>query len=563
MSKIYTSTAENHEHILDELRRAGTRRCGRPIAWPTPHVLKKGDPVQHAEMQISKGYVADVGFEPIRIESNFDWSANPFRSRPWRTRLMCLQPMDAFLYAYDKTGDQTWLSRALDVLFDWCGFHQQKQPRSWRAWADMPAGYRAIKLSYVIDMLIEGRWQPGLGQDRQLIWAIDRHLEILTRPSELSEGNHGIFQLHGLKILATVAWNFERSTGALEFVAEHFPRLVRNQFSTEGVHLEHSPHYHWWMQAELDSIARSGWHDPQLVEWVLEVCSRAESAKHWLRGPDGSMIRVGDTANSEPTEPPDAPDCADIGTDHYRMRTFATGGYAVCKSEASTLFFQCAYHSKSHKHQDDLHFDLHDLGKPILVDAGSCGYKTSPERRYVISTRAHNTVQLDNKDYPRDGTDRYGSALKLTQAFENGVRFVAEVDHHSLGATHKRQIDFIPGSGLICFDEVSSHQACVMTQWFHLAPCWEYEGDTNDTLRFSDGDTELFISSSGVKNTRIHFGEKVPQLLGWRTISKKLVPAWSIGFQKDGEAVVFHTLIRYGNDSIHLGEHLRDVWRAC
>lgn len=222
----------------------------------------------------------------------------------------------------------------------------------------MPVGYRPIKIAYLIDLALDGHWTPTNRELDLLFWAVDRHLQELTRPEKLSEGNHGIFQLHGLRMLAEMAWNSPRKAQSDCFIAVHLPRLIRNQFNQEGVHLEHSPHYHWWMQEELRSLAESGWYRSKLTHEIQAVCNRAEEVKHWFRTPTGHLVRIGDTPDEAIKPQPAVPPAPDVVTDRYEMRVFRGAGYAACRNEQALLFFHCAYHSKSHKHRDDLHFDL-------------------------------------------------------------------------------------------------------------------------------------------------------------------------------------------------------------
>src|SRR5690606_13294939 len=113
-----------------------------------------------------------------------------------------------------------------------------------------------------------------------------------------------------------------------------------------------------------------------------------EEAKNWLVDPSGNLVENGDTP---PSKPPrlSVPPRPDLSTSAYQLRCFFDGGYAICRSPSAHLFFAAAYHSNLHKHADDLHVSLFDLGRRILVDSGTVGYKGDARREYVLSTRAH------------------------------------------------------------------------------------------------------------------------------------------------------------------------------
>ena len=54
-----------------------------------------------------------------------------------------------------------------------------------------------------------------------------------------------------------------------------------------------------------------------------------------------------------------------------------------------------------HQHEDKLHLVASAYGRPLLVDAGNYMYDRSRWRRYVLSTRGHNTIRVDGQDQNR------------------------------------------------------------------------------------------------------------------------------------------------------------------
>ena len=52
------------------------------------------------------------------------------------------------------------------------------------------------------------------------------------------------------------------------------------------------------------------------------------------------------------------------------------------------------------------------MGRNLLIDSGRYTYKYDhPYRQYVESTRAHNTVEIDGRDFSRRQADAFGSAI--------------------------------------------------------------------------------------------------------------------------------------------------------
>lgn len=523
----------------EELTTVGSIANGRPMVWPEPYVLKGKDKVQLANEHMKFGYVSDLGDRPVPLEPHFDWSANPFQSRPWRIRVMCLQPMDVFLYAYQKSGEFHYLQKALNLLFDYIDQMIISEGRGYMDWADMAVGYRAIKLSYIIDLALKGEWVPSDREKWMLIRASEEHLRELTIPENISRGNHGIFQMHGLCILSRVYWASERSDESFRFSQEWMSKLVLQQFNSEGLHLEHSPQYHWWMAEEMRNLGASGWHNS--IE-ISDRLLRSEEVKNWLLSPGNTFYPFGDTTKAVKMKRPMTSPEPDFSTDLYQVRIFKEGGYLFVISDEESFVQTAAYHSKAHKHADDLHIEWHAFGGAVLTDAGSTGYKMDESRKYILSTRAHNTVQFNARNYPRDGTDKYGSALMSVECFAEAIRVRSKVDHKSLDFVHERVVTYAPGIGVHLRDRMTARRRATFTQWFHFAPEWEAQIGAGQ-VRVAHGDASVLVASDCGPPAKVCYGDTEPELNGWRAVSAKLTPSCSIGYQKAGKEEEIRTFV--------------------
>lgn len=79
---------------------------------------------------------------------------------------------------------------------------------------------------------------------------------------------------------------------------------------------------------------------------------------------------------------------------HYVMRT----GWGP---EDRFLLMDAGPFGSGHQHEDKLTLIMYALGRMHLVDAGNYMYDRSRWRRYVLSTRGHNTVRVDGLDQHR------------------------------------------------------------------------------------------------------------------------------------------------------------------
>jgi hypothetical protein len=269
----------------------------------------------------------------------------------------------------------------------------------------------------------------------------------------------------------------------------------------------------------------------------------------------------------------------------HELLTLEETGLAVVRSPqpqgthdhitASYLTLTAGFHSRTHKHADDLSVTWFDGGQELLVDAGRFGYLDQlprnsparregyfygrPERQYVESTRAHNTAEMDGRNHERRTRPPYGSALRSAEQRDGHFRLVGEVDHGLW--SHRRQVVLRPGRWLSVTDRVvwrddAEHD---MRIWWNLPGELPRPSVDGSRIGFSlapgAGQPSLWIeelrSAAPIEPDR---GATEP-LRGWRSRKDlELTPAWSTGFVARGRRRhTFVTLFTLG--AVPLREH--------
>jgi hypothetical protein len=74
--------------------------------------------------------------------------------------------------------------------------------------------------------------------------------------------------------------------------------------------------------------------------------------------------------------------------------------------DALYVFFDGGHLGTNHQHEDKLSVLLHAYGRLLLTEGGNYAYDASEMRKYVLSTRAHNTIRVDGLDQNRKGPFR-------------------------------------------------------------------------------------------------------------------------------------------------------------
>jgi len=335
--------------------------------------------------------------------------------------------------------------------------------------------------------------------------------------------------------------------------------LLLRQFSSEGIHLENSPEYHFFVYNTVKRFMESGWYDQ--FDFIRNLMERVAQNRVWMVHPDKTIVTVGD---SEPKPvsidwPKSSGSCQDANASCYLLQGFRESGYAIIRSDwavpvqkASMLFVMGMFFQAGHKLPDDLSFEWFDQGERILTNAGKYSYSSGPFRDYVTSTAAHNTVEINRRTRKLTEATRYGSAIKEAKAVGEWFLVRGAVPREE-GVDHERLVFFRPERWLAIVDVLKGGASHQYTQWFHFAKQWRLENAEGDVrLASSSGRTVLVRHLSGAQLV-VSRGQKRPKPQGWVTENYgKMIDRQALGYTADGRSVRLTTL--FGFDEAALDE---------
>lgn len=527
------------------------------IAWL--NVVRAGpDPVQTAIEQQRLGYQApgrpDLPRWPLTLP--ISWNADPFKDSNWRFQLNAWRMIDTLILAWLQTGDAQYIQSALDIVDDWYRYHIEQRRSSYYGWGDMATGIRAMKLAWILDMSLRGRIQLDDQRRYRFLALASRHAQVLQQEGFLAEGNHGLFQTHGLLALCKTLPYVATCQGAVAYAERATESLLRTQFTDEGGHREHSPAYHMFVADTVKRMLRSGWYDD--FTGVRTLVARVEANRVWLYHPDGKVVLIGDSerGTGQVRFPPGDDACAVadlVPPSCYRLKILRETGYAIARSDwavpveaSSSLFFEAAFHSPIHKHADDLTFELFEFGELILTDTGKYKYDDDPWRAFAISTRAHNTLEIDGASSSIAPSNAYGSGIKTAVLNDGNYRFVAEAPQADTGRTHRRRIYYTPRRSLLVIDEIEGPAPTSVTQWFHFAPQVQVAPSQEAgrfTATISSGRQIEVEQLTPVCPGSLYRGSTAPFIQGWTSEAYgQLVPRATLGFQCNAPARAYASL---------------------
>ncbi|MBW0144471.1 heparinase II/III domain-containing protein [Sphingomicrobium clamense] len=560
--------------------------------------LDPGEVQKQADAQYRRG--PWVGFfDPTSPDDDERWILHDQSERSRNYHAHSLDMLDLPLMAHSITGDSDYLAKSAEVALDWSRRYGNRASMAApsgetdMAWYDMAAGLRAYRLAYLLEAMREA--DLGSSEERDLLWStLLLHAGYLADDDNIMfHNNHGFYQVAGqLAMARRYADEAPEMARAKRQGQARLDRMIHQQFGDDGAHMEHSPDYHRMVYSTVQALIDAG-----LVEddAIIAFADRIERALSWFVQPNGHIANIGDSDHQLVIRPRKlarrqwkseemryAATAGRIGTPPATpIAAFRDAGYFAARVPQKTeptfatdsyLLQQAGFHSRTHKHADTLGFIWSDRGQPILVDAGRYGYvgKTEagsklrkdgfwysdPYRIYCESTRAHNCLEFDGENYPRQGVKPFGSATGRSFVADDTSLIAFETEaRHFEGMRHARLLVMAPGRWLVCFDWFKNnlgkrHDA---TQWFHLAPGLEAR---QDGLRFAvdlpSYDVPLQIAPllGSAKAADCVSGRKEPRYQGWFSRGyKKIMANAAIGYRlQRANCQAAATLFAFGED---------------
>ena len=416
------------------------------------------------ELEAARAGDFTVFGKPATLVPPVDWRQDPYASLSWRSALHSMFFMDALLYAHSAHGDVAALAQARDLALDWIGANVPgASGLDAYAWLDKVVGDRAGYLAYLLAAsACEGLLSDG--QAMEMLDSLTAHGEALET-GYYPNTNHGLYMDAGLILVTEYLPFLPESPAWLEFAWSRFKTTFKRHVEwDEGFHKEHSPRYHFIATEILERVLRVVVsEDPEFTA----LLARMQEAAGWLIMPDGHLPQMGDT-----TFWPAPQRYRDLGAGDSGLANSRRSGYAIVKEPGRYLIVSAGYHATTHKHADELTFDLFESGQRIVSDTGPYLYEPADRnRQYALSSAAHSVLTVDGQSFPRGRSLIYGTGIT---AMGQGSGWYAIQGNNPLlprlGLSHRRVFLYKPGFALVIVDQVWSGTAHDYRRYFHFGP---------------------------------------------------------------------------------------------
>lgn len=493
-----------------DVRRLMEMRCPEYVS-PIPDRVVTREQIDDAK----RGYFY-VLHKRVHLEPPINWEQDPFNSDPWQGKLQMLTWLDPLLYAHSELGDRDALRDALKIVLDWVDDHP-RPTRDRHAWERKRASDRTSMMVYVIrasaceDLLRER-------QAKRLLNSAGKHGEFLYKADSPRFSNHGLVRDLGLLAVAEGLPFLPRADEWRQRALDRFQyALFRVVNRRTGVHLQHTPGYQPNTVSHVSEFL-SYFRDPP--SRLSRLLARMRNVMGWFVAPDDLFVPIADTHYFD--RPPGY--ALESAPGKQGLSPFSSDGYAIVKDRGSYFATAAGYHRDSHKHADELTFNLYEGGRRVIVDGGRRNLNQKRDdpgavanAAFTKSSFAHSTLTVDDESFKLD--DRYyGSAIDATG--QGSGWYAAEgnnplVARHQ-GVRHSRLFLYRPGQALVVVDDVRSDRRHLYGRYVQIAPGIDADRQ-GATTALSDGGFQGTIWNEPTGNdasTKLYYGDDNP-FRGW------------------------------------------------
>lgn len=350
--------------------------------------------------------------EPYKMTMPFDWNIDPYKDSNWRFQLHTLRYLTVYMGAFKKSKKENYIHKMFEWIEDWYSFCQNNEVEY--AWHDMATGIRAEKMYLLARMCDE----YSIPKPKFFDNLVDTHLSIMMKDGFFrSNHNHGLYVIHGIRCLAELV---EDNDYVLKYCESGWNEILDNQLDENYIHKEHSPHYHFLFVETLERYIKTGFYEKFFK--MHTYLKEAKKNCSFLRLPDGREIPFGDTDNALPEN----------NNNKYKLEDsnqLLLSGYFVFRDNNDLTYLALTnnYHSTIHKHWDNLSFIFGYKGQDILMDPGKYKYEQSKLRSLVLSSRCHNTINIDDFDWGRNNLIKDSLKLEAIKKDNGEVHCLSEM----------------------------------------------------------------------------------------------------------------------------------------
>ena len=495
-------------------------------------------------------------FKDHKIDWEFNPTYNGYREWPWQfARHRFFSDLAEY---YRKTRDENAAKTFVDIVSSFIDQALPPPPNTppgkTKSWRTIDTGIRATCWIASYASFTNSPTFTSEFRDK-FVNSLKDHVARLKNP--VTSNNWRIMELRGLVDVLLEFPQLDCDGTILRSAEGELEHILATQLYPDGFQFELAPSYHSILDGDYCKLAEAyrahGRTPPKFLESGVELAF--EMYAH-ITAPDRKCPPVNDSRKYEIMGKmekavelyPHRKDFLWLATDgakgtppDYLSYAFPYAGAVVFRDswarDAVWGYVDMSPFGRGHQHEDKLNFLLFAYGKEMICDGGNYAYDTSDMRKYVTSTRSHNTIRIDGKDQNARRSWKWKDEMLTKKAdlvfstspardvakssFALGYGKAKEYDD---AVTHTRTVEFIKDGTAPYFritDELTSKDTREHNyeQMWHLETCELSLADDSFKADFGDGVTlEAKMTSENGKFVDMK-GTKTPYYQGWMPIS--------------------------------------------
>lgn len=454
--------------------------------WDNSQAIAYADEIVNGNL-----YVDSIITSPVSYSlDNFDWNREETTSpATFQLYLQSLGMVKFLSYAALEQSDPSYLTQAELFIESWRDYAHDpaRSSANTKVWYDHASALRAENLVYFI--LTAEKLAFADDSLREMIRSLlIEHGDFLSSEDHYTKNhNHGIFQDEALLYIAAILMDHDLASQWTTLAKDRLQVQLDYAFTDEFVHVENSSAYCIGVIELFSKISHflQAIDDPygeilnENIHAMVDFYAR-------LIMPTGYIAPTGDSfyESAHALE-------EDFGNAFLRhvLSDGASGeapeslhayypksGYFIAQdsydkdqlNDATWVMFKTGYVSSTHKHADDLSILLCSKGHEIFIDPGMYNYTTGDlYRDYLISPRAHNTINVDGQTYSTTVENSTKTGL-LTCRTDEGYNYVLGFNNMYPGVEIDRHF-YSANDVIVLHDDIRSSAQHTYSQLFSLS----------------------------------------------------------------------------------------------
>lgn len=422
-----------------------------------------------------------------------------------------LYPISYLLNSYEITLDQKYLEKALQLTIDFLlweiSFNKKiSHKREIILFGDHSISNRTQVLCYLTAMLVNNSQKiPDL-----IVYKLIENGMYLSNPKNYSQYNHGLMM--DLALLGLLNTLDGISIDYPKFYADNLiDRLnysLTRDLSLDGVHIENSPGYHFWMISFLEKITPSLKKiKPDLYKKIKGYLYKSKHYANYLTRSDKTIPMIGDTHNNL----------------RYNFKKdlssyfFKNSNIVIFRDDSLNIwaYFSSGYKTHVHKHEDNGALNIFYKGEDLLLDPGFLNYEGDEKSNSFRAVRSHNTAAINQQKqnikivdlttkvtYDKNLSESKILLLNYESNYEYSIGIIDEYG----GIPIIRVVVFLKSGSFIVYDRIQSNTAFLLEQYFNINPSFSIKnlGDSAGFSLSSQLNKNVYIYSLSSKEIEIN-----------------------------------------------------------